>query len=106
MTELGNDLSAFKTEHRFASWLSLCPDNETSAGKVLRRRTRRCDYPDSSDTDFGLIFSCCLFVSGMALGCPEHSATVRVPEEVADTFPQEKCFSIPGISFREQAVNC
>ena len=41
MTELGNDLSAFKTEHRFASWLSLCPDDETSAGKVLRRRTRR-----------------------------------------------------------------
>ena len=24
---------------------------------------------------------------------------LRVPEEVADTFPQEKCFSIPGISF-------
>ena len=40
MTELGNDLSAFKTEHHFASWLCLCPDNETSAGKVLRRRTR------------------------------------------------------------------
>jgi transposase len=41
MTELGNDLSAFRTEHHFASWLCLCPDNETSAGKVLRRRTRR-----------------------------------------------------------------
>jgi transposase len=41
MTELGNDLSAFKSEHHFASWLCLCPDNETSASKVLRRRTRR-----------------------------------------------------------------
>ena len=41
MTELGNDLSAFKTQHHFASWLCLCPDNETSASKVLRRRTRR-----------------------------------------------------------------
>lgn len=41
MTELGNDLGSFKTEHHFASWLCLCPDNETSAGKVLRRRTRR-----------------------------------------------------------------
>ena len=41
MTELGNDLSAFKTEHHFASWLCLCPDNETSASRVLRRRTRR-----------------------------------------------------------------
>jgi transposase len=41
MTELGNDLSAFKTQHHFASWLCLCPDNETSASKILRRRTRR-----------------------------------------------------------------
>lgn len=41
MTELGNDLSAFKTGHHFSSWLCLCPDNETSASKVLRRATRR-----------------------------------------------------------------
>jgi len=41
MTELGNDLSAFKTAQHFSSWLCLCPDNDTSAGKVLRRRTRR-----------------------------------------------------------------
>ena len=41
MTELGNDLSSFKTPQHFASWLCLCPDNETSASKVLRRSTRR-----------------------------------------------------------------
>lgn len=41
MTELGNDLSAFKTAQHFSSWLCLCPDNETSAGKVLHRSTRR-----------------------------------------------------------------
>jgi transposase len=41
MTELGNDLSAFKKSHHFSSWLCLCPDNETSASKVLRRSTRR-----------------------------------------------------------------
>src|SRR6201987_5364892 len=41
MTELGNDLGAFKTAHHFSSWLCLCPDNETSASKVLRRATRR-----------------------------------------------------------------
>jgi transposase len=41
MTELGNDLSAFKKSHHFASWLCLCPDNETSASKVLHRSTRR-----------------------------------------------------------------
>jgi len=31
MTELGNDLGAFKTAHHFSSWLCLCPDNETSS---------------------------------------------------------------------------
>jgi transposase len=41
MTELGNDLGAFKTAHHFSSWLCWCPDNETSASKVLRRATRR-----------------------------------------------------------------
>jgi transposase len=41
MTELGNDLSAFKKSHHFSSWLCLCPDNETSASKVLHRGTRR-----------------------------------------------------------------
>jgi hypothetical protein len=41
LTEVGPDFSAFKTAQHFASWLCLCPDNETSANKVLRRRTRR-----------------------------------------------------------------
>lgn len=33
--ELGSDLSAFKSGKHFASWLSLCPDNRVSGGKVL-----------------------------------------------------------------------
>lgn len=41
LTELGPNLSAFKSAAAFASWLCLCPDNDTSAGKVLRRQTRR-----------------------------------------------------------------
>ena len=41
MSELGNDLKAFKTAQHFSSWLCLCPDNDTSARKVLRRSTRR-----------------------------------------------------------------
>jgi transposase len=41
LTELGPDLSAFPSAQHFASWLCLCPDNGTSASKVLRRRTRR-----------------------------------------------------------------
>jgi transposase len=41
LTEVGPDLSRFKTEKHFTSWLGLCPDNRISGGKVLSRRTRR-----------------------------------------------------------------
>jgi transposase len=41
LTEVGPDLSRFKTEKHFTSWLGLCPDNRISGGKVLSGRTRR-----------------------------------------------------------------
>lgn len=41
LTEVGPDLSRFKTEKHFCSWLGLCPDNRISGGKVLSSRTRR-----------------------------------------------------------------
>ena len=39
IAEVGTDLNAFPSEKHFANWLGLCPTNETSGGKVLRRRT-------------------------------------------------------------------
>jgi len=41
LTEVGPDLSRFKTEKHFTSWLGLCPDNRISGGKILSCRTRR-----------------------------------------------------------------
>jgi len=41
ITEAGVDLKAFPSEKQFASWLGLCPTNETSGGKVLKRRSRK-----------------------------------------------------------------
>lgn len=41
LTEVGSDWRAFKTAGHFCSWLALCPDNDISGGKVLRRATRR-----------------------------------------------------------------
>jgi transposase len=41
MAEAGVDLSAFPSDKQFTSWLGLCPTNETSGGKVLKRRTRK-----------------------------------------------------------------
>ena len=39
IAEVGVDLNAFPSEKHFANWLGLCPTNETSGGKVLKRRT-------------------------------------------------------------------
>ncbi len=41
ISEVGLDMSPWKTEKHFASWLGLCPDNRISGGKVLKRKTRK-----------------------------------------------------------------
>lgn len=41
LCELGADMSRWKTEAHFVSYLGLCPDNRISGGKVLGRGTRR-----------------------------------------------------------------
>lgn len=41
ISEVGLDMSRWKTEAHFASWLGLCPDNRVSGDKVLGRGTRR-----------------------------------------------------------------
>ena len=41
ISEVGLDMSRWKTESHFASWLGLCPDNRVSGDKVLARGTRR-----------------------------------------------------------------
>jgi len=40
-SEIGPDLSKFRSAAAFASWLTLCPNREVSGGKVLRSRTRK-----------------------------------------------------------------
>jgi transposase len=39
IAEVGLNLQAFPSEKHFTNWLGLCPTNETSGGKVLKRRT-------------------------------------------------------------------
>jgi len=39
--EVGFDLSAFPTEHHFASWTRLCPNNRITGGKIISSRRRR-----------------------------------------------------------------
>jgi transposase len=40
ISEVGVDMTRWKTEAHFASWLGLCPDNRISGNKVLRKGTR------------------------------------------------------------------
>lgn len=39
ITEIGTDMSCWKNEKHFCSWLGLAPHNDISGGKVLRSRT-------------------------------------------------------------------
>jgi transposase len=40
-SEVGRDMSRWKTAGHFVSWLALCPDNDISGGRVLWRGRRR-----------------------------------------------------------------
>jgi transposase len=41
VSEVGLDMSRWKTESHFASWLGLCPDNRITGEKVVGKGTRR-----------------------------------------------------------------
>jgi transposase len=41
ISEIGLDMTKWKTEKNFASWLGLCPDHTITGGKILKRGTRQ-----------------------------------------------------------------
>jgi transposase len=41
LSELGPDLSKFRSAAAFSSWMGLCPDNNISGGRVLSSSTRK-----------------------------------------------------------------
>jgi transposase len=41
LSEVGADVSRFATVKQFTSWLGLCPQHQSSAGKIKSRRVRR-----------------------------------------------------------------
>jgi transposase len=44
MTEIGPDLSKFRSAKAFASYLGLCPNNRITGGKIKSRRTRKVHH--------------------------------------------------------------
>ena len=53
VSEVGLDMSRWKTEAHFASWLGLCPDNRISGDKVLGQRHAACGQPRRHGTADG-----------------------------------------------------
>ncbi len=45
LSEIGTDMSRWRTEKHFTSWLGLCPDNRISGGKILSSHTRHVINP-------------------------------------------------------------
>jgi len=41
ISEIGLDMSRWRTEKAFSSWLGLCPDNRITGGKVIKRSSRK-----------------------------------------------------------------
>ena len=41
LSEIGADFRKFPNASQFASWMALCPNNDTSGGKLLRSRTKK-----------------------------------------------------------------
>jgi len=41
VSEVGVDMTRWPTEHHFASWLGLTPNNQITGGKVIRRGTKK-----------------------------------------------------------------
>ena len=42
VSEVGVDMSRFKSDQHFASWLGLCPGTRITGGKVISGKTKRC----------------------------------------------------------------
>jgi transposase len=46
ISEAGWDMSKWKTEHHFVSWLRLCPDNRISGNKIIGKGRLSTNNPD------------------------------------------------------------
>lgn len=64
-SEVGFDMTAWKTEKHFASWLGLCPGTKKSGGKVLNNKTKR--HPNRATQAFRMA-AASLYRSQTALG--------------------------------------
>jgi transposase len=79
-SEIGIDMTPWKTEKHFASWLTLCPNNKITGGRIFQRRTRK-----SSNRVRDVLCLCAqtLFNSKSALGAYARRMRSRLGPEKA-----------------------
>jgi transposase len=80
LSEIGVDMSPWKTEKRFASWLTVCPNNKITGGRIFQTRTRK-----SSNRVRDVLCLCgqSLFNSRSALGAYARRMRSRLGVEKA-----------------------
>jgi transposase len=80
LSEIGVDVSAWKTEKHFASWMTVCPNNKVTGGRIFQRRTRK-----SSNRVRNVLCLCgqTLFNSRSALGAFARRMRSRLGVEKA-----------------------
>ena len=80
LSEIGVDMSPWKTEKHFASWLTVCPNNKITGGRVFQTRTRK-----SSNRVRDVLCLCAqsLFNSRSALGAYARRMRSRLGAEKA-----------------------
>jgi len=84
VSEIGRDMSPWKTEKQFSAWTTLAPNHQISGGKILRRRPKR------SANRFALVLRLCaqsLLHSQSALGayCRRICGRIGTPKGLTAT---------------------
>jgi len=86
-SEVGFDLTPWKTEKHFASWLGLCPGTKISGGKVLNNKTKR--NPNRATQAFRMA-AASLYRSQTALGAFYRRIKARAGGQQAVTATAHK----------------
>lgn len=108
ISEIGTDMSKWKTVKHFVSWLGLCPGNKISGGKVLSSKTKPCDNRVANALRLA---ASTLYRSQTALGAFFRRMRARLGAPKAITATAHKlakilyCMLKYGVSYEEQGAN-
>ena len=104
LSETGFDVNAFATEHHYASWMGLCPNNSITGGHVKRRHTRRVI---NRAADALRIAAQSLWRSKSYLGAYYRRLAARMgaPKAITATAHKLACIMYRAVKFGQQYVD-